>query len=85
MTQSPIRVIIYFAQAATSSPALDAVIADACRCQPIFLRQYNDNALIYQVTLPPADTFASFEKALLTAGIPFGIQIVEQDRVMQHQ
>lgn len=85
MTLSPIRVIIYFANAATSNPALDEAVSDACRCRAVFLRQYSNNALIYEVALQQNQTVASFKQALLAAGDSLGIQTVEQDALMQHQ
>ena len=85
-TQPPVRVIIYFSHApAADGKQLAAVISEACRCRPVLFRQYNSNALIYEISLPQTHTFASFEKALLAGGMPLGIQSVEQDALMQHQ
>lgn len=84
--QPPIRAIIYFSHApAADGKQLSSVISEVCRCHPVFLRQYNSNALIYEISLPQSRTFASFEKALLAGGVPLGIQAVEQDALMQHQ
>ena len=84
--QPPMRVIIYFSRShAADSKQLAAVISEACRCRPVFFRQYGDNALIYELGLPQNNTFSSFEKALLVGGKSLGIQAVEQDALMQHQ
>ena len=86
ITQPPIRVIIYFSQSpAADGKQLAAVISEACRCHPVFFRQYSGNALIYEIGLPQNHTFASFEKALLAGGMTLGVQAVEQDILMQHQ
>lgn len=84
--QPPIRAIIYFSHApAADRTQLAAVISEACRCRPTLFRQYNSNALIYEISLPQGHSFAAFEKALLADGEPVGIQAVEQDALMQHQ
>lgn len=86
VTTPPIRVIIYFFQSpAAERKPLTAVISAACRCHPVFFRQYGSNALIYEIALPQNHTYASFEKALLAGGTSLGIQAVEQDALMQHQ
>ncbi len=81
----PIRVIIYFQQATKDSKPLLAAIAEACACQPIFLSAYGADALIYEVPLSQSHTFAVFSKALMSQAGRFGIRLVEQDAVMQHQ
>ncbi len=84
--QPPIRVIIYFSRSpAAGGKQLVAVISEACRCHPVLFRQYGDNALIYELGLPQNNTFAAFEKALLSGGVSLGIRAVEQDVLMQHQ
>lgn len=85
-TQPPIRVIIYFSQPpAADSKQLAGAISEACRCHPVFLRQYNNHALIYAISLPQNHTFASFEKALRAGSLSREIQAVEQDLPMRHQ
>lgn len=85
-TQPPIRVIIRLAQLpAADDKRLAAAISDACHCHAVFLRQYDSNAVIYEVDLSQGHNFASFERALLAGGEPLGIQTVEQDVMMQHQ
>lgn len=84
--QPPIRVIIYFSHSpAADGKQLAAVISEACRCHPVFFRQYGDNALIYEIELQQNQPFAAFEKALLAGGKSLGIQAVEQDVLMQPQ
>lgn len=86
IVQPPIRVIIYISQApAADRTQLAAAISEACRCRPVLFRQYNSNALIYEISLPQSHTFATFEKALLAGGVPLGIQAVEQDSLIQLQ
>ncbi len=84
--QPPMRVIVYFSRTpAADSKQLAAVISEACRCHPVFFRQYSDNALIYELGLPQNNTFAAFEKAMLSGGVSLGIRAVEQDLLMQPQ
>jgi hypothetical protein len=84
--QSPVRAIVYFSQLPTAdNKQLVAVISQACRCQPVFVRQFGGNALIYEIILSPKQNFALFEEELLASGMPLGVQSVEQDVLMQHQ
>lgn len=83
--QTPIRAIIYFQQSATDNKPLSLAIADACHCQPIFLRSYSADALIYEIALPQGQTFATFETALMRQADQLKIKLIEQDSVMQHQ
>lgn len=83
--QLPIRAIIYFQRPTADSKQLSASISKACRCQPVFFRQYRDEALIYELVLPQGYTFSSFEKTLMQNAAQLGIKAVEQDRIMQHQ
>lgn len=85
-TQPPIRVVIYFNQVpAADGKQLAVAISEACSCHPVFFRRYDSNALIYEISLPPNHTFASFEKALRAGGMSHEIQAVEQDVLMRHQ
>ena len=77
-----VRAIIYFQRPTADNKALSAVIADACRCQPVFVRPYDSDALIYEIALPQGRDFDAFKKALMQNGVQLGIRIVEQDRVM---
>lgn len=83
--QPSVRLIIYFRQPALNSAQLTAAIADSCRCQPVFLRAYGGDALIYEISLPQQQSFGSFEKKLMQQGERLGIKLLEQDVVMQHQ
>lgn len=83
--QLPTRAIIYFQQATTDSNPLSVAIAKACHCQPVFFRPYLNNALIYEIALPPDHTFAAFAEALMRDGAKLGVKAVEQDSIMQHQ
>jgi hypothetical protein len=75
----PVRAIITFQKPATDNPRLAAAIADACHCAPIFVRPFLSHALIYQISLPPDQPFAVFEKAMLSGGAALGVVGVEQD------
>lgn len=81
-----IRVIVYLKQPpAAGGPQLTAAIAEACQCQPIFVRLFSSNAVIYQVNLAPGQTFSSFASALLPGNASLGIRLVEQDSLKRHQ
>lgn len=84
--QPPVRVIIYFNRApVVDDRQLVVAISEACRCHPVFFRQYGSNAMIYEINLSPNHTFASFEKALRAGSMSQGIQAVEQDVLLRHQ
>jgi len=76
-----IRIIIYFRQPTTDSSQLASAVAEACRCKPVFFRQYRDNALIYMIGLPQDISYAFFENTLLKNAAGLGIKSIEQDRV----
>lgn len=77
--QTQARAIISFQRPTVNSSQLAEAIAEACHCQPVFIRQYRDNALIYGVALPQDQSFADFEKLLRLKAAPFGIKAIEQD------
>lgn len=80
------RVIVYLKQpAARGRQQLTAAIAEACKCQPIFVRLHASDAVIYQIYLAPGQTFSSFASALLPGDASLGIKLVEQDRLKQNQ
>ena len=79
VAQPALRAIISFVNPGPDSQKFTAEIADACRCQPVFLRPYSGNALIYQIALPAGHTFAAFEKSLMQKADKLGISMVEQD------
>jgi hypothetical protein len=83
--QPPLRAIISFVNPSPDNQKFSAEIADACRCQPVFIRPYSGNALIYQVALPAGHTFAAFEQSLMQKADKLGISMVEQDVVLKHQ
>lgn len=64
--ESPLRVILYLGNSpAENKPELNAAIAQACQCQPYFVRIYNNHAIVYQINLAPGQTFSSFKDTLL--------------------
>jgi Tfp pilus assembly protein PilF len=81
--QLPTRVIIYFQRPTADNKSLSAAISEACHCQPVFFRQYSNDALIYIIALQQDHTFASFEKALMLNAAQLGIKSMEQDS-LQH-
>lgn len=84
--QQPVRVIVFFSRPPVAdSLQVMTAISEACRCFPVFIRPYADNALIYEIVLPQGQSFAAFEGAVLVNGISLGVQAVEQDVQMRHQ
>ena len=79
------RTIIYFQRPTADNKNLSAAIADACRCLPLFVRSYDSDALIYEISLSHGQSFDVFKKALMLNAVQLGIKIVEQDRVMHIQ
>jgi hypothetical protein len=84
LTQT-LRVIIYFKQQASDNKQLSAAISAACHCQPVFLRAYSSDSLIYEIVLPQGETFETFETTLMRDAAGSGIRMMEQDRIMQPQ
>ena len=84
--KSSSRAIIYFSQLpSTEDYQFIATLSQACQCVPVFIRQYGNNAMIYELSLPQHISFNGFEKSLLEAGKSQGVQAVEQDALMQPQ
>jgi hypothetical protein len=83
--QPPVRAIIYFQRPTANNKQLTAAISEACNCQPIFLRAFLGEALIYEITLSQGETFSAFEKTLKQQAAELGIKSVEKDFVLQHQ
>ena len=79
------RTIIYFQRPTADNKNLSAAIADACRCQPLFVRSYDSDALIYEIALSQGQSFDAFKKTLMQNAVQLGIKIVEQDRRMHIQ
>ena len=83
---SLVQVIITFHQPpAADVQQLTTAIAVACRCAPVFIRQFDRYALIYEVELPPNQLFASFAEHLLSSGITPRVLAVDEDVRMKHQ
>lgn len=80
-TQPPIYVIVFLEHAppADKQP-LTAAIAEGCKCEPIFVRFYNSNAVTYQITLAPDQTFSSFKSALLPGDASLGMKGLMQSQ-----
>jgi hypothetical protein len=83
--QPHVRAIILFERPTSNNPQLIAAIAESCQCQPVFIRPYSNEALIYEIALPQGQTFVSFDKTLMKKAPALGIKAVEQDVLMQHQ
>lgn len=84
--KTSIRAIISFSQyPPADNKQFVATLSQACQCEPVFVRQYGNNALIYEINLPQHINFNAFEKSLLAAGKSHGVQSIEQDALMQHQ
>lgn len=76
----PIRVIVTFNRLpAANDQRLLPLLAEACNCTPVFFRQYLDNALIYEITLPQDMTYSNFQNILLGRAAALGVRGVEQD------
>jgi hypothetical protein len=73
------RAIITFQRPTVNSSQLSEAIAAACHCQPVFIRQYRENALMYGVVLPQDHSFSVFEKLLRLSAASLGIKAIEQD------
>ncbi|MGC2166998.1 MAG: hypothetical protein WA632_13410 [Gallionella sp.] len=84
--QNAYRAVIYFSgiQGADRTQ-LSAAIARACRCQPVYLRPYAVDALIYRVELPPGSGFPAFQYELMKSSEELGITAVEPDNPMRPQ
>lgn len=84
--QSPQRVIINFSKTPLPDEMeIDAVVARACKCLPVFVRQYRDDALIYSISLPLGLDFIGFKRELVASGVALNIFSVERDTQMRPQ
>lgn len=80
------RAIIYFSRLPPADDKqLNDTISQACQCEPVLIRRYSSNAMIYEISLPQHIDFKDFEKSLLATGKSHGVQSVEQDALMHHQ
>ena len=55
-------------------------VAQACRCEPYFVRLLNMNSIIYQITLTPEHTFVMFKDTLLSADKKLSIKDITQEQ-----
>ena len=83
--QRPVRAIIYFEQMTPDVSKFTDALATECQCQPVFVRPYLGNALIYEIALPAGFTFFRFESELMRYARKLGIKAVEQDSLMHIQ
>ena len=73
--QPPMRVIVFVERASpANNQLLTAAIAEACKCQAIFVRNFSSNAFVYQVDLAPGQTFSSLKSALLPGDPSLGLK-----------
>jgi len=81
MAQAPLRFAVFLQKPAPENKqALTAAIADACQCQPIFVRMYSATAVIYQIELAPELTFPDFKNSLLGSNSALGIKEIMQSK-----
>ncbi len=82
----PVRVIVTFDHLpAANDQRPMQLIAEVCGCKPVFVRQFLEHAIIYEITLPSNMSYPGFESMLLTRGAAIGVRAVEQDQRMQIQ
>lgn len=80
-TQPSMRVIVFLEHAPpVDKRLLTAAIAEACKCEPVFVRFYSNNAVTYQINLAPGQTFSSFKSALLPGDASLGITGLMQNQ-----
>lgn len=80
-TQPPLRVVLHFKRSpAKNTPELQAAVAQACQCQPYFVRIFNMQSIIYQVELAQGQTFSSFKDALLGSDAKLGLKDITQEQ-----
>jgi opacity protein-like surface antigen len=78
--QPPVRVIVQLKKSpAANTSELKAAIAQACQCEPYFVRLYNMHALVYQIGLAPEQTFSAFREALLAGDAKLDIKDLTQE------
>lgn len=77
----PMRAIVFLDRApAEDKQQLTAAIAQACQCQPTFVRMHTSTAVVYQVHLPPGQTFLTFKNALLPGEASLGLRGIMQSQ-----
>ena len=79
--QSSMSVVVFLEHAPpVDKRLLTAAIAEACKCEPVFVRFYSNNAVTYQINLAPGQTFSSFKSALLPGDASLGITGLMQNQ-----
>jgi len=77
--QPAMHVIVFLENAPpVDKRLLTAAIAEACKCEPIFVRFYSSNAVTYQISLAPGQTFLIFKSALLPGDPSLGLKTLMQ-------
>lgn len=77
--QPAMHVIVFLENAPpVDKRLLTAAIAEACKCEPIFVRLYSSNAVTYQISLAPGQTFLTFKSALLPGDPSLGLKTLMQ-------
>ncbi len=78
--QPPVRVIVQLKKSpAANTPELKAAIAQACQCEPYFVRLFNMHAIIYQIDLAQGQTFSAFKEVLLAGDAKQDIKDLTQE------
>jgi OOP family OmpA-OmpF porin len=86
MAQAPLRFAVFLHKPVPENKqALTAAIADACQCQPIFVRMYSATSVIYQTELAPELTFSDFKNSLLGSNNALGIKEIMQSKEAARQ
>ena len=81
VTPPPLRVILQLKKTpAANTPELKTAVAQACHCEPYFVRLLNMNSIIYQITLATEQSFSVFKEAMLTADKKLGIKDITQEQ-----
>lgn len=77
----PMRVIVFLErEPAEDKQQLTAAVAQACQCQPSFVRMHTSSAVIYQVNLAPGQTFLTFKSALIPGDASLGMKGLMQSQ-----
>lgn len=77
----PMRVIVFLErEPAEDKQQLTAAVAQACQCQPTFVRMHTSTAVIYQVNLAPGETFLTFKSALIPGDASLGMKGLMQSQ-----
>ena len=77
--QPPLSVIIFLEQAVPENiQLLTNAVSKACQCQAEFIRLYNRNAAVYQISLAAEETLSTFKNTLLKSDASLGIKSLMQ-------